>query len=150
MKGVSGRRCDTCARGYQGEFPACEPCHRCFALWDVIVGELTNHTRRLELQISELQHSGVTAPYKTLIGSLEKNAQAVRDIVGGNPAAVKMEAIEELMQQITYVRKQTHKRVPVRLRISPLPLLHLQRCDVLPERKAEHNRRNPDAPPGRR
>lgn len=68
------------------------------------MGELTNHTRRLELQVAELQRSGVTAPYKTLVQSLERNVQAVRDIVGSNPAAVKLEAIEELMQQITYVR----------------------------------------------
>lgn len=116
-EGAYGPRCDTCARGYQGEFPACQPCHGCFALWDAIVGELTNHTRRLELQVAELQRSGVTAPYKTLVQSLERNVQAVRDIVGSNPAAVKLEAIEELMQQITYVRA----RVPVHVCIGPLP-----------------------------
>lgn len=146
-KGVSGPRCDKCARGYQGEFPACEPCHQCFAVWDAIVGELTNHTLRLEGQIAELQKSGVTAPYKNLIKSLEKNAKAVRDIVESNPAAVKLEAIEELMHQITYVHKQIHKSALVRPCISPLPLSHLQRRDVLPERKTEHDRGNLDAPP---
>lgn len=144
---MSGLRCDKCARGYQGEFPTCEPCHQCFAAWDVIVGELTNHTRRLEVQIAELQNSGVTAPYKELIKSLEKNAKAVRDIVESNPAAVKLEKLEELMHQITYVHKQIHKHATVRLCVSLLPLLNLQRCDVLPERKAEHNRRNLGAPP---
>ncbi|XP_058480786.1 laminin subunit beta-1b [Solea solea] len=99
-EGVSGPRCDACARGYSGEFPGCEPCHRCFANWDVVVTELTNQTLRLEAKVSELQTSGVTAPYKELIGSLKKNTEAVREIVGSNPAAVKLEEIQERMNQI--------------------------------------------------
>uniref|UniRef100_A0A667ZVI8 Laminin subunit beta 1 n=1 Tax=Myripristis murdjan TaxID=586833 RepID=A0A667ZVI8_9TELE len=107
VEGVSGQRCDQCARGYHGEFPACEPCHQCFAVWDTVVGELTNQTRRLQAHVTELQTSGVTAPYKDLIDSLEKNAKAVREIVESNPAAVKLEQIQELMQQITCVYTQT-------------------------------------------
>ncbi|KAK9525878.1 hypothetical protein VZT92_016551 [Zoarces viviparus] len=103
VEGVSGPQCDTCARGHQGEFPACEPCHRCFAVWDTVVGELTNQTRRLEAQVTQLQTSGVTAPYKEVVSSLERNAKAVREIVENNPAAVKLEQIQELMHQITGV-----------------------------------------------
>lgn len=119
-------------------------------MWDAVVAELTNHTRRLEVQIAELQSSGVTAPYKGLIESLERNAKAVRDIVESNPAAVKLEAMEDLTHQITYVPQQIHQSASVRLFIRPLPLSHLQRGDVLPERKAQHNRRDLDAPPRRR
>ncbi|XP_039998683.1 laminin subunit beta-1b isoform X2 [Xiphias gladius] len=100
VEGVSGPRCDKCARGYQGEFPVCEPCHQCFAIWDTVVGELTHQTRRLEAQMTELQTSGVTVPYKELISSLERNSEAVREIVESNPAAVKLEQIEDLMYQI--------------------------------------------------
>uniref|UniRef100_UPI003AB10162 laminin subunit beta-1b isoform X1 n=1 Tax=Centroberyx gerrardi TaxID=166262 RepID=UPI003AB10162 len=101
VEGVSGPRCDQCARGFHGEFPACEPCHRCFAVWDSVVGELTNQTHRLEAHLTELRTSGVTAPYRELVSSLEKNAKAVREIVESNPAAVKLEQIQELKNQIT-------------------------------------------------
>lgn len=106
VEGVSGMRCDKCARGFQGEFPACEPCHQCFASWDKVVGELTNQTRRLEAQVTELQTSGVTAPYKELISRLERNAKAVRDIVESKSAALKLEQIQEQMHQITLVHRQ--------------------------------------------
>lgn len=98
--GVSGPRCDQCARGHRGDFPACEPCHRCFAAWDATVGELTNQTRRLEARVTRLRASRVTAPYKDLFRSLERNADAVRGIVERKPAA-ELEQIQELMQQIT-------------------------------------------------
>lgn len=103
VKGVSGVRCNKCARGYRGEFPACEPCHDCLAAFDTIVNELTNQTHRLEAEVTELQTSGVTAPYKELVNSLERNAKAVREIVESNPAAAKLEQTQELMQQITGV-----------------------------------------------
>ncbi|KAM3588152.1 uncharacterized protein V6R79_022874 [Siganus canaliculatus] len=103
VEGVSGHRCDQCARGYQGEFPNCEPCHQCFGVWDAVVGELSNQTLRLEAQVTELKSSGVTAPYKELVSSLERNAKAVRDIVESNPAAAKLEQIQELMNEITGV-----------------------------------------------
>lgn len=77
----------------------------------MVVGELTNQTQRLEVQIAELQTSGVTAPYKELIISLEKNVKAVRDIVESNPAAVKLEEMQDLMHQMTYVPEQIHKSV---------------------------------------
>lgn len=101
--GVSGPRCDKCARGYQGEFPDCEPCHSCFEIWDTIVNELTNQTQRLEAQVTELQTSGVTAPYKDLIHTLETNIKAVKDIVENDPAVAKFEQIQDLMHQITGV-----------------------------------------------
>ncbi|MEQ2157850.1 hypothetical protein GOODEAATRI_006072 [Goodea atripinnis] len=97
----SGPHCDQCARGYKGEFPTCEPCHQCFSIWDTAVGELTNQTRRLEAQVTDLLTTGVTAPYKELVSSLERNARAVREIVENKTAAEKLENAQDLMHQIT-------------------------------------------------
>lgn len=101
VEGVAGLKCDECARGYQGVFPNCERCDPCFAVWDTVVSELTNQTHRLEAQVSELKTMGVTAPYKELISSLETNIKAVREIIEKDPAAMKLEQIQELMNHIT-------------------------------------------------
>uniref|UniRef100_A0A7N5ZVU5 Laminin, beta 1b n=1 Tax=Anabas testudineus TaxID=64144 RepID=A0A7N5ZVU5_ANATE len=97
VEGVSGMRCDKCARGYQGEFPACEPCHQCFATWDSVVGELTNQTQRLEAKVMDLQTSGVTAPYKDLISSLERNTKATLEILhkDANSSSSKLDALTD-------------------------------------------------------
>uniref|UniRef100_A0A1A8HRR4 Laminin, beta 1b n=1 Tax=Nothobranchius kuhntae TaxID=321403 RepID=A0A1A8HRR4_NOTKU len=101
MEGVSGPRCDKCARDHWGDFPSCEPCHQCFGVWDTVVSELINQTRRLESQVTQLLTSGVTAPYKELVSSLEKNAKAVRELVENKTAAVKLEKVQDLTHQIT-------------------------------------------------
>ncbi|XP_056132143.1 laminin subunit beta-1b isoform X2 [Lampris incognitus] len=111
VEGVSGLRCDKCARGYHGEFLTCESCHQCFAIWDSIVGELANQTRHLEGHLIEIQTNGVTAPYKDLVSSLERNAKAVREILENNGATQKLEKIQELMQQITGVMSYLNGRL---------------------------------------
>ena len=106
---MAGPRCDQCARGFQGEFPACERCHQCFAEWDRVVGELTNQTRRLDELVSELLTTGVTAPYKETVGSLESSAKAVRGLLENNPAWQLQEEIQQLMLRTTCVHTHTHQ-----------------------------------------
>uniref|UniRef100_A0AAR2JSM0 Laminin subunit beta 4 n=1 Tax=Pygocentrus nattereri TaxID=42514 RepID=A0AAR2JSM0_PYGNA len=41
--GVSGIFCDECAPGHDPVFPACEPCHTCFLLWEKKVTDITQN-----------------------------------------------------------------------------------------------------------
>uniref|UniRef100_A0A8C7DUI1 Laminin subunit beta 1 n=1 Tax=Oncorhynchus kisutch TaxID=8019 RepID=A0A8C7DUI1_ONCKI len=107
VEGVSGPRCNQCARGYHGEFPACQRCHQCFGEWDSVVRELTNQAQRLKDHVTELQTNGVTAPYTDTVSSLEISANAISGIVENNPAIQKMEDVQQMMQQVTYVHTNT-------------------------------------------
>jgi hypothetical protein len=40
VTGVTGYKCDRCARGTTGELPNCVPCGECFDNWDRIVRDL--------------------------------------------------------------------------------------------------------------
>ena len=40
IEGVTGDKCDQCARGTTGDLPYCVPCGECFDNWDRIIMEL--------------------------------------------------------------------------------------------------------------
>lgn len=101
VEGVSGPRCDVCARGYSGTFPDCQRCHQCFAEWDNIIGQLTNQTHRLVNKVNSLKVSGVSGPYKKTIESMEKSVADIRVILNQNPASQPLTEIQELLQQAT-------------------------------------------------
>ena len=87
VEGVEGPRCDKCTRGYSGVFPDCTPCHQCFALWDVIIAELTNRTQKFLEKAKALKISGVIGPYRETVDSVEKKVNEIRDILAQSPAA---------------------------------------------------------------
>lgn len=37
--GISGDKCNKCARGFLGQSPYCSPCGECFTNWDRILDE---------------------------------------------------------------------------------------------------------------
>lgn len=101
VEGVSGPRCDVCARGYSGTFPDCQRCHQCFAEWDNVIGQLTNQTHRLVNKVNALKVSGVSGPYRKTMESMEKSLADVRAVLNQNPAAQPLTEIQELLQQAT-------------------------------------------------
>lgn len=101
VEGVSGPRCDTCARGYFGEFPHCERCHQCFAEWDVIIGDLTNQTHRLVQKVNIVKSNGITGPYQDTINNMERSANSIRELLAQNPATQPLTEIQSLLEQAT-------------------------------------------------
>uniref|UniRef100_A0AAY4DT57 Laminin, beta 1b n=1 Tax=Denticeps clupeoides TaxID=299321 RepID=A0AAY4DT57_9TELE len=107
VEGVAGRRCDTCGRGYTGEFPNCEPCHQCFSSWNIVVSELTNHTQYLLQLVDNIKVSGVTAPYKVTIDSLEKSVSELTTILEHDPISEPLTHTKLLLQDATYSLNHT-------------------------------------------
>lgn len=99
VEGVSGPRCDSCARGFSGTFPDCHRCHQCFAEWDAVIGQLTNQTHRLVNKVNTIQASGVSGPYRKSIDSMERSAAEISAILNQNPASQPLSEIQELLQQ---------------------------------------------------
>uniref|UniRef100_A0A8C9FY06 Laminin subunit beta-1 n=1 Tax=Pavo cristatus TaxID=9049 RepID=A0A8C9FY06_PAVCR len=98
-EGVEGPRCDKCSRGYSGFFPDCVPCHQCFALWDVIVGELTNRTQQFLDRANALKITGVVGPYQQTLSTLEEKLGEIKAIIAQNPAAEPLKNIGNLFEE---------------------------------------------------
>lgn len=98
-EGVEGPRCDKCSRGYSGFFPDCVPCHQCFALWDVIVGELTNRTQQFLDRANALKITGVIGPYQQTLSTLEEKLGEIKAIIAQNPAAEPLKNIGNLFEE---------------------------------------------------
>uniref|UniRef100_A0A8C9FZ27 Laminin subunit beta-1 n=1 Tax=Pavo cristatus TaxID=9049 RepID=A0A8C9FZ27_PAVCR len=101
-EGVEGPRCDKCSRGYSGFFPDCVPCHQCFALWDVIVGELTNRTQQFLDRANALKITGVVGPYQQTLSTLEEKLGEIKAIIAQNPAAEPLKNIGNLFEEAEY------------------------------------------------
>ncbi|XP_039372294.1 laminin subunit beta-1 [Mauremys reevesii] len=98
-EGVEGPRCDKCTRGYSGIFPDCAPCHQCFALWDIIISELTNRTQRFLERAKILKISGVSGPYQQTINTMEEKLNEIKSILAQNPAAEPLKNIGNLFEE---------------------------------------------------
>lgn len=110
-EGVEGARCDKCTRGYSGVFPDCTPCHQCFALWDVIIGELTNRTQKFLEKAKALKISGVIGPYRETVDSVEKKVSEIRSILAQSPAAEPLKNIGILFEEAEKLTKDVTERM---------------------------------------
>lgn len=119
VEGVEGPRCDKCTRGYSGVFPDCTPCHQCFALWDVIIGELTNRTHKFLEKAKALKISGVIGPYRETVDSVEKKVNEIKDILAQSPAAEPLKNIGILFEEAEKLTKDvTEKMAQVEVKLS--------------------------------
>lgn len=105
-QGVSGVRCDQCARGFSGIFPVCQPCHQCFGDWDRIVQDLAARTKALVARAKEIQTTGLTGAYEKHFKELEEKLAQAQDIVNARNATA--EAVTNLMGMIEYLRYKNY------------------------------------------
>lgn len=100
---MSGVRCDQCARGFSGVFPACYPCHACFGDWDRVVQDLAARTRRLQQRAQELQQTGVLGAFESSFLDLQKKLDTVKTIVGArNASAASAARLVEATEDLRY------------------------------------------------
>ncbi|MGH0126894.1 UNVERIFIED_CONTAM: hypothetical protein FKN15_034351 [Acipenser sinensis] len=110
-EGIAGPRCDKCARGYSGVFPDCVQCHRCFAEWDVIIGDLTNKTHKLVKKVNSIKASGITGPYQDTVNAIEQRANDIRSLLAQNPAAQPLNDIQNLLEEAEKLITEVNKNV---------------------------------------
>ncbi|XP_072309145.1 laminin subunit beta-2-like, partial [Eucyclogobius newberryi] len=87
-EGVTGPRCDGCARGYSGVFPSCQPCHACFALWDDLLCQLKRDLEHLLLTAENVLEGGVAGgaalANHSRVNELWRRIAQVQALVTGN------------------------------------------------------------------
>ncbi|XP_073475778.1 laminin subunit beta-1 [Aquarana catesbeiana] len=110
-EGVEGFRCDKCARGYSGIFPNCVPCHKCFALWDVIIKELSNRTNRLLDRASALKITGVIGPYQKIIDKVQETLKEIETIISQNPAVEPLKNLDRLFDEAEKLKSEVWEKV---------------------------------------
>lgn len=104
-------RCDKCARGYSGIFPNCVPCHKCFALWDVIIKDLSNRTNKLLDRANAMKVTGVIGPYQKTINSVQEKLEEVQTIISQNPAAQPLKNIDNLFEEAERLKSEVLEKV---------------------------------------
>ncbi|KAM9497011.1 laminin subunit beta-4 [Clarias gariepinus] len=55
--GVSGNFCEKCAPGHVQDFPACEPCHPCYHLWETNVTDISQAIENMKVLLSKYEGS---------------------------------------------------------------------------------------------
>ncbi|XP_063164057.1 laminin subunit beta-1 [Candoia aspera] len=110
-EGVEGFRCDKCTRGYSGNFPDCAPCHQCFALWDIIISELTNRTQRFLERAKVLKITGVSGPYQETLSSVEEKLNEIKNIIAQNPATEPLKNIGDLFEEAEKLKTDVAKKI---------------------------------------
>ncbi|KAG7235213.1 hypothetical protein INR49_030616 [Caranx melampygus] len=130
QQGVSGVRCDQCARGFSGQFPNCQPCHQCFGDWDRIVQDLAVRTKTLAERAHEIQTTGLTGAYEKAFRDLEEKLAQARGIVNArnataaagdltivqdsnSEASKELSALEREARELNLTSEQLHHQLDV-------------------------------------
>lgn len=96
LQGAAGRRCDQCARGFTGVFPACVQCHPCFQLWDDAVCQIKMDLEQVNMTVDKILQSGVTPGLGDgRVKELERKLKQVQELI----SAAESEKVHQLISQ---------------------------------------------------
>lgn len=101
VDGISGPRCDRCARGFTGKAPHCDPCGECFDNWDSTISTLKDHTLRLLESARRIKQTGTTGAYTNEFTTIENNLNEIESILGGqNITEADIGLIQDMIDQL--------------------------------------------------
>ncbi|KAG7233023.1 hypothetical protein INR49_007538 [Caranx melampygus] len=121
--GVTGIFCDECAPGYSSEFPACEECHPCTALWAQNVIDVQRATQRMRTFIP--RHGDDMRPgdsrHQQQMLEVHLKLDNLTNLTGLSPPM--LEKVEKLW---TKIKKLKDAIDPNMILIDPSPLLNTE------------------------
>lgn len=95
--GVTGLFCDDCAPGHDNKFPACEPCHACYHLWEKIISDVRIDAERIETVMPCPEDFRLRTDLQHLQNLLEK-LQSLLNMTTQD----ELKKLEELLARIRY------------------------------------------------
>lgn len=83
IPGISGPKCDRCARGFTGMVPYCNACGECFDSWNNITNILKEETFHLLEKARQIKQTGTTGAYTKQFTQIELNFDEIMKILEG-------------------------------------------------------------------
>jgi chromosome segregation ATPase len=114
LESYGGAKCNECARGYTGTWPACEPCGECFQNWDKTLTELKNKTNTLVDQANNIEDTGVASVYDDQFKKMEAMLGEVKRLldranVTGDDVTQLQALIDKLKTKIDGVKEKLNR-----------------------------------------
>ncbi|XP_066523971.1 laminin subunit beta-4 [Hoplias malabaricus] len=117
--GVSGIFCDECAPGHDPVFPACEPCHTCFLLWEKNITDITQTT---SVMLSLIPHPGTTPNEKHLQKRMQELNDKLKNLV--NMLGLDQNELDNIEKLLNQIRNLAETIDPNIIIVDPSPLLN--------------------------
>jgi chromosome segregation ATPase len=112
LKGISGKKCDQCARGYLGTAPRCESCGECFENWDATIQQLRDEALKLIERARKIKQTGAPGAYgKSFVTIENKLIDAEILISGSNVTDTDIGTVNQTIQELQKLVEQLNEKI---------------------------------------